>query len=125
VSLVSKLTIAIFGFAALEFLAGFVQSSIGSRGTPPAPQYPRIDLAIDGFAHPDTRLAAKATGFGIVGASVLDENPLHVTSHDFIERVIAQRPVIGGRKPAPAPPRVAAKGIPSKQATPPSIQPVP
>jgi hypothetical protein len=118
VSLVSKLTMAIFGFAALEFLAGFFQSSIGAPETPSAAQNPRIDWAIDRFAHPDT-------GLDVDGASVLDENPLHLTSRDFIDRIIAQRQIIGDPKSTPAPPRVATKGIPSKLVKPPSTQPVP
>jgi hypothetical protein len=125
VSLVSKLTMAIFGFAALEFLAGFFQSSIGAPETPSAAQNPRIDWAIDRFAHPDTGLDAKAIGFDVDGASVLDENPLHLTSRDFIDRIIAQRQIIGDPKSTPAPPRVATKGIPSKLVKPPSTQPVP
>jgi hypothetical protein len=99
VSLASKLTVAILGFAALEFHAGFVQLSIQARETPSAAQNPRIDT-INGFSHLDNRpTATDPEGVYLVDPMVFDENRLHVASRDFIDRVIASTLAIGGQKP--------------------------
>jgi hypothetical protein len=96
VSLASKLTIAILGFAALEFHTGFVQLSIQARETPPAAPNLRIDT-IDRFSHLDNRpTATNQEGVYPVEPMVLDENRLHVASRDFIDRVIASTLAIGG-----------------------------